>query len=73
MVFALRDNDDDSGTVKKTGRIYNKILANVLKSLKVTDDARQQELALAILRACPELVAGYVVSWLLENECLIFS
>ena len=40
-------------------RIYNKMLANVLRSLHVNDDARQQELALRILQACPELVAGY--------------
>ncbi|KAF7965769.1 hypothetical protein HWV62_41960, partial [Athelia sp. TMB] len=43
----------------KTGRIYNKILSNVLKTLKVNDDMRQQELALKIMSACPELVAGY--------------
>ncbi|KAF5371492.1 hypothetical protein D9615_009605 [Tricholomella constricta] len=41
------------------GKIYNKILANVLKSLKVNEDLRQQELALKIMRACPELVSGY--------------
>jgi len=43
---------------KGTGRIYNKILANVVKTLKVNEDARQQELALKILEACPELIAG---------------
>lgn len=42
------------------GKIYNKILANVLRALKVNEDARQQELALKITAACPELVAGYV-------------
>jgi nucleolar pre-ribosomal-associated protein 1 len=47
---------------KKGGKIYNKILSNILKSLKVNEDARQQELALKILVACPELVAGYAVS-----------
>ena len=39
--------------------MYNKILANILKTLKVNEDARQQELALKIMSACPELVAGY--------------
>ncbi|KAF8838207.1 hypothetical protein BDN67DRAFT_955439 [Paxillus ammoniavirescens] len=42
-----------------TGKIYNKILANVLRTLKVNEDARQQELALKMIAACPELVAGY--------------
>jgi nucleolar pre-ribosomal-associated protein 1 len=41
------------------GRVYNKILANVLRGLKANEDARQQELVLKILRACPELVAGF--------------
>lgn len=43
----------------KGGKVYNKILANVLKGLKVNEDTRQQELALKILAACPELVSGY--------------
>ncbi|KAH9936862.1 ribosome 60S biogenesis N-terminal-domain-containing protein [Epithele typhae] len=43
----------------KGSKIYNKILANVLKTLRVNEDPRQQELALKILAACPELVAGY--------------
>ncbi|KAG2153453.1 ribosome 60S biogenesis N-terminal-domain-containing protein [Suillus bovinus] len=54
--------DTDANVVdepKKGGKIYNKILSNILKSLKVNEDARQQELALKILAACPELVAGY--------------
>ncbi|KAG1894474.1 uncharacterized protein F5891DRAFT_1255164 [Suillus fuscotomentosus] len=44
---------------KKSRKIYNKILSNILKSLKVNEDARQQELASKILMACPELGAGY--------------
>ncbi|PSR72606.1 hypothetical protein PHLCEN_2v11530 [Hermanssonia centrifuga] len=44
---------------KPGSRIYNKILGNVIKGLKVNEDSRQQELALRILTACPELVAGY--------------
>ncbi|KAI0368460.1 hypothetical protein BV20DRAFT_969281 [Pilatotrama ljubarskyi] len=49
----------DGEETQKGGKIYNKILANVLKTLKVNEDPRQQELALKILAACPELVAGY--------------
>lgn len=52
---------NDRGAGASKGRIYNKVLANVLKMLKVNEDARQQELALRILTACPELVAGYVL------------
>ena len=51
---------EDDGTRRHGVRIYNKILAGILKGLKVNEDARQQELALRILEACPELVAGYV-------------
>jgi nucleolar pre-ribosomal-associated protein 1 len=43
---------------KKSGKVHNKILANVLKILRVNEDLRQQELALRIMVACPELVAG---------------
>jgi|SRR6266478_979613 len=49
-------------TAPKGARIYNKILAQLLKSLKVSEDPRQQELALRIMAACPELVCGYVIS-----------
>jgi len=52
--------DDEDETVTRTRRIYNKILANTLRVLKVNEDSRQQELALKILSACPELVARYV-------------
>ncbi|KAL5508633.1 hypothetical protein ACEPAH_6252 [Sanghuangporus vaninii] len=52
--------DDERETSARGERIHNKILANVLKMLKVDDDARQQELALKILSACPELAAGYL-------------
>ncbi|KAG2064664.1 hypothetical protein BDR04DRAFT_237567 [Suillus decipiens] len=54
-----RDIDVDAvNEPKKGGKIYNKILSNILRSLKVNEDARQQELALKILVACLELVAG---------------
>ena len=48
----------DAGS-SKGSKVHNKILANVLKTLKVNEDPRQQELALKIFAACPELVAGY--------------
>ena len=63
-----RESEDDGdhnahdaeveSTYQKGGKIYNKILANILKTLKVNEDSRQQELALKIMSACPELVAG---------------
>ncbi|CCM00519.1 uncharacterized protein FIBRA_02553 [Fibroporia radiculosa] len=49
----------DNDTPRRCGRVHNKILANVLRSLKVNEDLRQQELALKILSSCPELVSGY--------------
>ncbi|KAI9512767.1 ribosome 60S biogenesis N-terminal-domain-containing protein [Russula earlei] len=52
----LGGNDE---TAPKSARIYNKILANSLKTLKVNEDPRQQELALRVMSACPELVCGY--------------
>lgn len=57
--------DTQSGndeTAPNNARIYNKILSHILKSLKVNEDPRQQELALRIMTACPELVSGYVTS-----------
>lgn len=55
----VEERGDGEGT-QKGGRIYNKILANVVKTLKVNEDPRQQELTLKILGACPELVSGWV-------------
>ncbi|KAH9916809.1 ribosome 60S biogenesis N-terminal-domain-containing protein [Fomitopsis serialis] len=57
--LAAVDDAEDFGS-KKPSKINNKILANVLKTLKVNEDPRQQELALKVIAACPELVAGYV-------------
>lgn len=56
------DQEDEGARPKGAyaGKIYNKILANILRGLKVNEDPRQQELALKITVACPELVAGYV-------------
>lgn len=47
-----------------SGSIYNKVLSGVLRQLAVAEDLRQQELALSILNACPELVGPY-----LESSC----
>lgn len=61
-----RDSEDTAVTegtterYQKGGKIYNKILANILKILKANEDLRQQELTLKILGACPELVARSV-------------
>ena len=57
---ATQSGDDEAAP--KNARIYNKILSHLLKSLKVNEDPRQQELALRIMSACPELVSGYVTS-----------
>ncbi|XP_006457598.1 hypothetical protein AGABI2DRAFT_123450 [Agaricus bisporus var. bisporus H97] len=54
-----REDADDNNNNEKSGKLHNKILANILKTLKVNEDSRQQELARRILEACPELVAGY--------------
>lgn len=54
------DGVDDTSNRKGSGNVYNRILGNILNGLKVNEDLRQQELALRILRACPELVAGFV-------------
>ncbi|KAF9263035.1 hypothetical protein L218DRAFT_1077444 [Marasmius fiardii PR-910] len=56
VVDEQEDRDPHHGGGKK---VYNKILRTALKILKPTEDLRQQELVLRILRACPELVAGY--------------
>ncbi|KAK0455710.1 ribosome 60S biogenesis N-terminal-domain-containing protein [Desarmillaria tabescens] len=51
--------DDEEVPKSRGGKLYNKMLANVLRSLKVNEDMRQQELSLKIMSSCPELVAGY--------------
>jgi nucleolar pre-ribosomal-associated protein 1 len=51
-------DSEPGGDGKRQGKIHNKILAIFLKSLKVNEDLRQQELAIKIMTACPELVAG---------------
>jgi nucleolar pre-ribosomal-associated protein 1 len=70
VVLTQGGNDE---TAPKNARIYNKILAQLLKSLKVNEDPRQQELALRIMSACPELVCGYVSSFYYGPHCLMES
>jgi nucleolar pre-ribosomal-associated protein 1 len=53
--------EGDDSEQNRRGKMYNKILSNIVKTLKVNEDPRQQELALKILAACPELVARFVV------------
>jgi len=74
-----REAGDDVGIAQggsdeaapKSARIYNKILAYLLKTLKVNEDPRQQELALRIFSACPELVFGCVISSYLSLAYLL--
>ncbi len=67
-VPAQSGNDE---ATPKNARIYNKILSQILKSLKVNEDPRQQELALRIMSACTELVCGYVASLYYGPHCLM--
>ena len=55
-----REQIEGDPPTQRGGKIHNKILANVLKPLKVSEDPRQQELALKIMAACPELPSGSV-------------
>jgi hypothetical protein len=63
-----RVSDTDDGVVhgeeelksQRGGKIHNIILANILKTLKINEDPRQQELSVKVMEACPELVSGSV-------------
>ncbi|SPO27725.1 related to URB1 - nucleolar protein required for the normal accumulation of 25S and 5.8S rRNAs [Ustilago trichophora] len=61
--FATEANSAQKGK-QSGGPIYNKVLSGVLRQLAVAEDLRQQELALSILTACPELAGPY-----LESSC----
>lgn len=54
-------HEEEDTIERSSGKIYNKILSNILKLLKVNENPRQQELTFKILQACPELVNGSVV------------
>lgn len=45
-------------TGAQSGKVYNKVLAGVLRIVRPSDDLRMQELALRVMEKCPELVAG---------------
>ncbi|KAF6749443.1 hypothetical protein DFP72DRAFT_1173580 [Ephemerocybe angulata] len=49
------EEDDAEHPTKAKPKIYNPVLLTLLKLLKPTDDPRQNELALKILEAAPEL------------------
>ncbi|WFC98144.1 hypothetical protein MYAM1_000868 [Malassezia yamatoensis] len=55
----LEEGSATTNASTSTG-IYNKILAALLRQLSPTSDLRQQELALRILHACPELTSSYL-------------
>ncbi|KAJ3057559.1 hypothetical protein HK097_000025 [Rhizophlyctis rosea] len=44
---------------KKSVKLYNGNLLRLLKSLRPTEDQRQEALVLAILKSCPELVPSF--------------
>ncbi|GAC93665.1 hypothetical protein PHSY_001230 [Pseudozyma hubeiensis SY62] len=62
--FVTESNATQKGKQIASGSIYNKVLSGVIRQLAVAEDLRQQELALGILKACPELVGPY-----LETSC----
>jgi nucleolar pre-ribosomal-associated protein 1 len=58
--YQVTDSHLDAENDRKPARTYNKILGNFLKILKPNDDARQQELAIKIIGAAPELLTEFV-------------
>jgi hypothetical protein len=66
---ARDDEEGDRGNLqdKEKKRLHNRILANVIRKLGarvIDDDGKLGDLVTQIVQACPELVAGYVVSLL---------
>ncbi|CAG8560992.1 3093_t:CDS:10 [Funneliformis mosseae] len=57
MNISLSDTDQHEN--EKQTKVHNIILLQFIKSLKPTQDLRQQELLLKILESCPELVKPY--------------
>jgi len=53
---APESNVEETFNDNQPSRIYNKILANFVCSLTPSDDIRQQELAIQIIGASPELL-----------------
>ncbi|ORX90170.1 hypothetical protein K493DRAFT_340197 [Basidiobolus meristosporus CBS 931.73] len=52
----LSSSDSEGG---KGVRVQNRVLHKFVNTLRPTDDLKQQELVIGILRACPELVQHY--------------
>jgi nucleolar pre-ribosomal-associated protein 1 len=53
-----KETSEDAKDRASSGGVHNKILRNFIKTLKISEDLRQQELLLKIFEACPELVRG---------------
>lgn len=58
------EGDEGAGRIKGVAKgqtkVFNKIISNILKNLRVGEDPRQQELVLKVLVACPELTSRQV-------------
>ncbi|KEP52900.1 ribosome 60S biogenesis amino-terminal protein [Rhizoctonia solani 123E] len=50
---------EDDGETNAKGTVYNPLLLKLLRALRPAADARQHELAVRILNACPDLVGPY--------------
>lgn len=50
---------DEEESAEGEVKLYNRILSSFIKGLKPYSDTLQQDLLLAIFKACPELVADY--------------
>lgn len=66
---ARDDEEGDRGNLqdKEKNRLHNRILANVIRKLGarvIDDDGKLGDLVTQIVQACPELVAGYFVSFI---------
>ncbi|KAK9722923.1 hypothetical protein K7432_002308 [Basidiobolus ranarum] len=61
----LSSSESESG---KGLRVQNRVLHKFVSTLRPTDDLKQQDLLLGILRACPELVQHYWSSSLLSFD-----
>ncbi|KAG9122286.1 hypothetical protein FRC07_001408, partial [Ceratobasidium sp. 392] len=51
--------EDEGNEESKSGTLYNPLLLKLLRLLRPSTDARQFELAVRILGACPDLVGAY--------------
>ncbi|CAE6418313.1 unnamed protein product [Rhizoctonia solani] len=50
---------EEDGETSAKGTVYNPLLLKLLRTLRPAADARQHELAVRILKACPDLVGPY--------------